>query len=65
MVDLGSIPGWVKLKTIKIGFHTFRTWRSAIKRHSVKLLPCVIDMCAGGSLTQRTKGLSLSSDQDN
>ena len=30
-VDLGSIPGWVKPKTIKIGVHSFPTWRSAIK----------------------------------
>ena len=30
-VDLGSIPGRVKPKTIKIGIHSFPAWRSAIK----------------------------------
>ena len=30
-VDFGSIPGWVKPKTIKIGIHSFPAWRSAIK----------------------------------
>ena len=30
-VDLGSIPGRVKPKTIKIGTHSFPAWRSAIK----------------------------------
>ena len=29
-VDLGSIPGRVKPKTIKIGIHSFPAWRSAI-----------------------------------
>ena len=29
--DLGSIPGRVKPKTIKIGIHSFPAWRSAIK----------------------------------
>ena len=30
-VDLGSIPGRVKPKTIKTGIHSFPGWRSAIK----------------------------------
>ena len=30
-VDLGSIPGRVKPKTLKIGIHSFPAWRSAIK----------------------------------
>ena len=31
VVDLGSIPGRVKPKIIKIGIHSFPAWRSAIK----------------------------------
>ena len=30
-VDSGSIPARIKLKTIKIGIHSFPAWRSAIK----------------------------------
>ena len=30
-VDSGSIPNWVKPKTIKIGIHSFPTGRSALK----------------------------------
>ena len=30
-LDSGSIPYWVKPKTIKIGIHSFLAWRSAIK----------------------------------
>ena len=36
-VDLVSIVGRVKLKTIKIGIHSFPVGRSAIKRDSTKL----------------------------
>ena len=31
MVNLGSIPGRVKPKTIKTGIYSFPAWRSAIK----------------------------------
>ena len=43
-IDSGSIPGRVKLKTIKIGIHSFPACRLAIKgTDSVKPPPCVVD----------------------
>ena len=56
LVDSASIFDWVKPKTIKINIHSFLAWRSAIKRESVKLPPCVVDRWAGGSLTWRSQG---------
>ena len=44
-VDLGSIRGRVKPKTIIIGIHSF-----------CEALPCVIDMWASSNLTRRPKG---------
>ena len=55
-IDLGLIPGRVKLKTIKIGTNSFPAWRSAIKRDNMKPLSCVVGSWEDGSLTQRPKG---------
>ena len=30
-VDFGSIPGWIKPKIRKTGFHSFLAWHPAIK----------------------------------
>ena len=55
-VDSGSIPGWVKPKTIKIGIHSFPCLTFSNQRDCVKPPPCVVDRWAGGSLTRRPKG---------
>ena len=59
-VNSGSIPGWIKPNTIKIGIHNFPARRSAIKRDSVKPPSCLVDRWAGGSLTRKPKDLYLS-----
>ena len=41
----------------KVGIHSFRAWRLAIKRNNVKPWSCVVDKWARGSLTWRPKGL--------
>ena len=53
-VNSGSISGWVKPKAIKVGIQ-FRCLTFSIERDSVKLLPCVADRWAGGSLTRKPK----------
>ena len=53
-VDLGLIPGRVKLKAKKIGIHSFRAKRLAIKG-IVWSFNRVLDMWAGGSLTREPK----------
>ena len=41
-VDLGSVPGQIKSKTVEIGFHSFCGKCSVLKRNSVKSRSCVI-----------------------
>ena len=56
----GSIPGWVKSKTIKIGIYSFSCLTFSIKRDIVKPLPCVVDRWegAGGRLTRDFRAVS-------
>ena len=51
-VDLRSISGRVKPKTLRIGIHSF----PALKKYSVKLPPWVVDRWKDGSLSRRLKG---------
>ena len=39
--DSGTIPGWTKPKTIKIGFHNFPAWHSALKGQCEAPTVCV------------------------
>ena len=55
-VDLGSISGRVKPKTIKNGIHSVPARRSGIKRDSMKTPQCVVDRWTSGSLIRKPKG---------
>ena len=57
-IGSGSIPGWVKSKTIKIGICSFSCLTFGIERDSVKPPPCVVDRWAGGSLTREFRAVS-------
>ena len=53
-VDLCSISGQFKSKSIKNGIHNFPTWRSAIKGDSVKPPPYVVDRWQLDSKTKKS-----------
>ena len=62
--DSGSIPVRIKAKTIKMVFAASLFDVQPLKGQ-YGALPCVVGRWAGGSLTQRPKGPTLSLDQGN
>ena len=52
----GWITIWIKPNTIKIGIHSFPSWRSGPIRNNVNLPPYVENRWAGGNLTRSSKG---------
>ena len=58
-VDLGSIPGRVKPKTIKIGIHSFLAWRSAIKGTVVIVITFYSPSCLGQETAKGPFGLRV------